>query len=161
MELYRETLQYIIVTIAKSYAVIISVNLVALIATLVLKKKFNIKKIRNLLIAILICACLSAGFVLIPRVIDLKQNSFVTLENGKLFVGSTNSISVGGSIMFYGFADAFSADGNSVKLTGINFFDLPQSPNPNQEYYGDIVYAEHSRQLIAVENQPTEVQKDG
>ncbi len=161
MELYRETLEYIIGIIAKSYAVIISVNLIALIATVALKNKFNLKKIKALLTVILICACLSASIVLIPRVVDLKQNSFVTVENGKLSVGSTNSTSSGGSIMFYGFADAFSADGNSVKLTGINFFELSQRPNSNQEYYGDIVYAEHSHQLIAVENQPTETQKDG
>lgn len=150
---YREILETIIETIVKSYAVIISVNLVALIASIVLRNKFNLKRVRNALSVILICICLSAGVVLIPRLIDLNQNSYITIEDGRLSVGSTNSTSSGGSIMFYGYADAFSADGNSIKLVGINFFEL--SSNPYEEYYGDIVYAKYSRQLIAVEDQST------
>lgn len=156
LEAYRDTLEYIIGVIAKSYAVIILVNLVALIVSIVLKNKFDLKKIRVALSGILICICLSASVVLIPRLIDLNQNAFTKIEDGRLFVGSTNSIGSGGSIMFYGYADAFSADGNSVRLTGINFFDLPQSPDPNQEYSGNIIYAKYSHQLIAVEQLDTE-----
>lgn len=149
IEAYRETLEYIIEIIIKSYAVILSVNLGALIACILLKNKFNLKKIRILLIVILICASFSATFVLVPRVVDLQQGNFVTIENGKLTVDETNVLKNSGSIMFYGLADAFSSDGNSIKLFGINFFEL--SPNPYEEYYGDIVYAKHSRQLIAIE----------
>lgn len=156
LDAYRDTLAYVIGVIAKSYAVIILINLSALIVSVVLKNKFNLKKIRVALSVILICVCLSASVVLIPRLIDLNQNAFITIEDGKLSVGSTNSTGSGGSIMFYGYADAFSADGNSIKLTGINFFELPLSPDPNQEYFGDIVYAEHSRQLIAVKQSATE-----
>ena len=50
--------------------------------------------------------------------------------------------------MFYGLADVFSKEGKSFKLLGVNFFELSQ--NPNEEYYGDVVYAKYSRQLIAV-----------
>lgn len=150
MDIYRDTLEYIIGVIIKSYAVIISVNLVALIICTVLKNKFNLKKIRVLLTVILICASLSAGLVLVPRLVDLNQSAFITIEDGKLSVDETNVLKNSGSIMFYGSADAFSSDGNSIKLMGINFFELSSS-DPYQEYYGDIVYAKYSRQLIAIE----------
>lgn len=94
--------------------------------------------------------CLSAIFVLVPRLIDLKQNTFVTIENGKLVIDETNVLKNSGSIMFYGYADAFKSDGSSTKLLGVNFFEWP-SAEPNQEYYGNIVYAKYSRQLIALE----------
>lgn len=151
---YKETLEYIIGTIAKSYAVIISVNLAALVASIALKNKFNLKKIRILLSVILICACLSASLVLIPRIVDLKQNSFVTIEDARLSIDETNVLKNSGSIMFYGYADAFSADGNSIKIYGVNFFELSQ--NPYEEYYGNIVYAKYSRQLIAIEGNSTD-----
>lgn len=150
MDLYRDTLQHIIEIIAKSYIVIILVNLCALFFSFVLKNKFNTKKISITLTVILICVCLSASFVLVPRLIDLKQNTFVTIENGKLVIDETNVLKNSGSIMFYGYADAFKSDGSSTKLLGVNFFEWP-STEPNQEYYGNIVYAEYSRQLIALE----------
>lgn len=149
IEAYRETLEHIIGIILKSYAAILLVNLVALIASVILKNKFNLKKIRNLLIVILICSSFCATLVLVPRVVDLQQNNFVTIENGKLTVDETNVLKNSGSIIFYGLGDAFSSNGNSIKLLGINFFELP--PNPYEEYYGDIVYAKYSRQLIAIE----------
>lgn len=150
MDLYRDTLQHIIEIIAKSYIVIILVNLCALFFSFVLKNKFNTKKIIITLTVILICVCLSASFVLVPRLIDLKQNTFVTIENGKLVIDETNVLKNSGSIMFYGYADAFKSDGSSTKLLGVNFFEWP-STESNQEYYGNIVYAEYSRQLIALE----------
>lgn len=150
MDLYRDTLQNIIEIIAKSYIVITLVNLCALFFSFVLKNKFNTKKISITLTVILICVCLSASFVLVPRLIDLKQNTFVTIENGKLVIDETNVLKNSGSIMFYGYADAFKSDGSSTKLLGVNFFEWP-SAEPNQEYYGNIVYAEYSRQLIALE----------
>lgn len=150
MDLYRDTLQHIIEIIAKSYIVITLVNLCALFFSFVLKNKFNTKKISITLTVILICVCLSASFVLVPRLIDLKQNTFVTIENGKLVIDETNVLKNSGSIMFYGYADAFKSDGSSTKLLGVNFFEWP-STEPNQEYYGNIVYAKYSRQLIALE----------
>lgn len=150
MDLYRDTLQNIIEIIAKTYTVITLVNLCALFFSFVLKNKFNTKKISITLTVILICVCLSAIFVLVPRLIDLKQNTFVTIENGKLVIDETNVLKNSGSIMFYGYADAFKSDGSSTKLLGVNFFEWP-SAEPNQEYYGNIVYAKYSRQLIALE----------
>ncbi len=150
MDLYRDTLQYTIEIIAKSYMVIILVNLCALFFSFILKNKFNTKKVSIALTVILICACLSASLVLVPRLIDLKQNKFITIENGKLVLDETNVLKNSGSIMFYGYADAFKSDGSSTKLLGVNFFEWP-SAEPDQEYYGNIVYAEHSRQLIAIE----------
>lgn len=44
IEAYKETLEYIIETIVKSYTVILSVNLVALIVCVLLKIKCNLKK---------------------------------------------------------------------------------------------------------------------
>lgn len=150
MDLYRDTLQNIVEIIAKTYTVITLVNLCALFFSFVLKNKFNTKKISITLTVILICVCLSASFILVPRLIDLKQNTFVTIENGKLVIDETNVLKNSGSIMFYGYADAFKSDGSSTKLLGVNFFEWP-SAEPNQEYYGNIVYAKYSRQLIALE----------
>ncbi len=150
---YTEILENIIEIIVKSYAVIISVNLAVLIVTTALKNKFNFKKIRTFLTVVLICACLSASIVLVPRFIDLQQNSFITIENARLSIDETNTLRNSGSIMFYGIADAFYSDGNSIKIYGVNFFEL--SPNPYEEYYGDIVYAKHSRQLIAIKDKTT------
>lgn len=150
MDLYKDTLQHIIEIIAKSYTVITVVNLCALFFSLALKNKFKTKKISITLMVILICVCLSASIVLVPRLIDLKQSTFVTIENGKLLIDETNVLKNSGSIMFYGYADAFNNDGSSIKLLGVNFFEWP-STEPNQEYYGNIVYAKYSRQLIALE----------
>ena len=154
MDKYIKTLEYTIEVIAKTYMVIILVLLCTLFLCLILKNKFNTRKISMILTILLICAFLSAGVLLGPRLIDLKQNSFVTIENGRLLVDDTNSVSSGGSIMFYGFADAFTKDGSSTRLLGINFFELP-SAEPNQEFYGDIVYAKYSRQIIALEESGT------
>ncbi|MBR3995069.1 MAG: hypothetical protein IKI97_07290 [Clostridia bacterium] len=148
IEAYKETLEYIIETIAKSYTVILSVNLVALIACVLLKNKYNLKKIRVLLIVILICASFCFTLVLVPRVVDLQQSNYITIEDAKLVVDETNVLKNSGSIMFYGIADAFPKEGKSIKVLGVNFFELSQ--NPKEEYYGDIVYAKYSRQLIAV-----------
>ncbi len=152
MDLYRDTLQHIIEISAKSYVVIILVILCALFFSFVLKNKFNTKKVSIALIAILILVCLSAGVVLVPKLADLKQNSFVTIENSKLVIGETNSTGSGGGAVRIsgGYAYAYKSDGSSIQLVGVNFFELPSS-EPNQEFYGDIVYAEHSRQLIAIE----------
>lgn len=149
IEAYKETLEYIIETIVKSYAVILSVNLIALIVCTLLKNKFNLKKIRILLIVILICASFCFTLVLVPRVVDLQQSNFITIEDAKLVVDETNVLKNSGSIMFYGLADVFPQEGKSIKLLGVNFFELSQ--NPNEDYYGDVVYAKYSRQLIAIE----------
>lgn len=149
MDVYRDTLEHIIGIIVKSYAVILSVNVIALVVCILLKKRFKLKKIITLLTVVVICICLSASLVLVPRVIDLNKNAYIIVEDGKLLIDETNVLKNSGSIMFYGYADVFYPDGNSVKIFGVNFFELSQ--NPYEEYHGDIVYTKYSRQLIAIE----------
>ncbi len=152
MDLYRDKLQHIIEISAKSYIVIASVILCTLFISFVLKNKFNTKKVSIALTALLVLVCLSAGVVIGPKLVDLKQNAFVTIENSKLVIGETNRTGSGGGAVRIsgGYAYAYKSDGSSIQVIGVNFFEWPSS-EPNQEFYGDIVYAEHSRQLIAIE----------
>lgn len=150
MEDYREILLYTISIITKTYFVYMLSIVIALILCFIFKNKAKVRKIRNGLLAVLVCVLIAYSVLFIPRYIDLKNDSYIKVEEAALSIDETNTIKNSGSIMFYGYADVFLKDGGSIKVFGINFFEFPTS-DPYEKYYGDIVYAKHSRQIIAVE----------
>lgn len=150
MQDYIEFLKSTTITIAKSNALIFSLLLVFLIIVLLFRKKYNVRNIIKAISVLLSAIVIESGFLLIPRVIDIKQESFVIIENANLVVDSTNSTYEDGSIMFYGTAYIIDSQGKSNYVLGLNFFDL-SSMDPNKDYYGTAVYAEHSKQLIEFE----------
>lgn len=151
MDAYREILEHIIYATVKSHIIVASGLVVIAIICFLLKKKFNTKEIVKWSLIIAAVICLKAGVQTIPAVIDLKQNSFVTIEDGRLVPYRSSNHRFNAVAEFnQGEAYAIDKSGNSVGVCGTDFFDA-LSDKDVQEIYGDIVYAKHSGQLIAVE----------
>lgn len=152
MENYKEVLTYTIGMITKIYLVYGSVLMLAFIVSVIIKNKLNTKKVYRTLLVFFICTLISYAILVIPRLIDLRTDSYVQVKDATLIIDETNTISKSsGSIMFFGYGDVLSTEGDSVDVVGINFFELPSS-DPYVKYVGDIVYAKYSRQIIAIEN---------
>lgn len=113
-----------------------------------MSKKFNTKKIKSILCTLLAVVVVECGILLIPRAIDIKQESFVIVQNAELSIEATNSTYDDGSVMFYGYGYIIDSENNSELVFGLNFFDL-SSINKEKLKNGKAVYAKHSRQLIS------------
>ena len=151
MDAYREILKHIIYATVKSHIIVASVLVVIAIICFLLKKKFNTEEIVKWSLIIAAVTCLKAGAQTVPAIIDLKQNSFVIIEDGRLvpYKNSNPRLDLIAKLN-QGEAYAIDKSGYSVGVCGTYFFDA-LSDEDTQEIYGDVVYAKHSRQLIAVE----------
>ena len=154
METYNEILTDIILWVSKIYAVLFGVLIIALILCLLLKKKFNTKYLTIVVAGFLLCEIASYMIFSVPRVIDLKNESYVTVENSTLILDTSNNNPKGSNVMFFGYAHIMPENGKSIRVSGINYFDLTGINELDPEdYCYDIVYAEHSHQLIDMEKQ--------
>lgn len=152
MELYDETLIYTITTITKMYAINLGLVLIAFVVCLLLKKRINIKRPIQILIGIFLCGLVSYLLLIVPRVVDLKNSEYIRVENSTLIVDQFNNNPKGSNVMFFGYAHIMPKNGRSIRVNGIDFFDLSNIKNIDTAIYNyDIIYAKHSHQLIAME----------
>ena len=145
MEKYRDILIYTISAITKTYLVYIAALTCVLVFSLIMKRK----KVRNAMLVFLICTLITYSILVVPRCLDLRDDSFIKVENASITLDDFYRLST--DIGFFGFANIVSSNGKTVEVSGTNFFEWP-SADELEQFYGDIVYAKHSRQLISMEN---------
>lgn len=148
MEKYIDFLTNNIWIIVKTNLVIIGVLLLIALIGFLFRKRFE--KLSKMLKPLLIIICLivfECGILIIPRIYDIKQQSFVVVENGSFYLDATNSTYEDGSIMLYGVGRVKDEFGKETMVLGVNFFDLTNINSYNQ-YNATVVYAEHSRQVV-------------
>lgn len=148
MEKYIDFLTNNIWIIVKTNLVIIGVLLlIALIGFLFRKRFEKLSKMLKPLLIIISLIVFECGILIIPRIYDIKQQSFVVVENGSFYLDATNSTFEDGSIMLYGVGRVKDEFGKETMVLGVNFFDLTNINSYNQ-YNATVVYAEHSRQVV-------------
>ena len=148
MEKYIDFLTNNIWIIVKTNLVIIGVLLLIALIGFLFRKRFE--KLSKMLKPLLIIICLivfECGILIIPRIYDIKQQSFVVVGNGSFYLEATNSTYEDGSIMLYGVGRVKDEFGKETIVLGVNFFDLTNINSYNQ-YNATVVYAEHSRQVV-------------
>ena len=148
MEKYIDFLTNNIWIIVKTNLVIIGVLLLIALIGFLFRKRFE--KLSKMLKPLLIIICLivfECGILIIPRIYDIKQQSFVVVENGSFYLEATNSTYEDGSIMLYGVGRVKDEFGKETMVLGVNFFDLTNI-NSYNHYNATVVYAEHSRQVV-------------
>ena len=145
MEKYRDILMYTISAITKTYLVYATIFVVILVFSLIFKRK----KVRNAMLIFLLCTIVVYSILVVPRFIDLHSNSFIKIENAT--IERDDFYNFNSDNLFFGHANIFAADGRTIAVSGIDLFELP-STDELEQFYGDIVYAKRSRQLIAMEN---------
>lgn len=144
MEKYREILMYTISIISKIYLVYVVVLVLALIFSIIIKAK----KVRNATLGLLICTVIIYTVLVVPRFYDLQNDSFIKVENAKIKLNDMYTVST--NIMFFGHAEIIQFNGKTIEVSGTDFIEIPPSES-DKEYYKNVVYAKHSRQLIAIE----------
>ena len=145
MEKYRDILMYTISAITKTYLVYAVVLVCILVFSLIFKKK----KIRNAMLVFLMCTLITYSILVIPRCLDLRDDSFIEVKNASITIDDFYTPSTDN--MFFGHANIFQLDGKTIEVSGTDFFEFPPT-DELEEFYGDIVYAKRSHQLIAMEN---------
>ena len=145
MEKYRDILMYTISAITKTYLVYAAVLLCILVFSLIIKSK----KVRNAVLVFILCTLTAYAVLVVPRYLDLRDESFVKVENATVMMDNSYTFSTDN--LFFGHANIFLTDGKTINVSGTDFFEFPSSDELEQ-FYGDIVYAKRSRQLIAMEN---------
>ena len=130
------------------------VALLFLMLIVVLKKfvskNWNIKKPCMLCLIIMVVSLFEAAWIGIPKVVDLKENSFVTMQEVHVYtIGANLEYS---SYLYGGCAYINVPNGETIELHGTLYIDsFPQMPIAYETVYGNVVYAQHSGQLITFE----------
>ena len=145
MENYADTLMYTISAITKIYLVYVAILFCVLVFSLIFKRK----KVRNAMLILLLCTLTTYSILVIPRYLDLRDDSFIEVENASIMINDFYTFSTDN--LFFGHANIFQADGKTIEVSGTDFFEFPPT-DELEEFYGNIVYAERSHQLIAMEN---------
>ena len=154
MEAYNEILTDIILWVSEIYAVFFGILVFALILCLLLKKKFNTKYLTIVVAGFLVCEIAAYLFFAVPRFADLKSESYITVENATLIPDPSNNNPKGSNVMFFGYAHIMQKNEKSIRVSGINYFDLTGINELDYEdYCFNIVYAEKSHQLIDMKKQ--------
>lgn len=151
MQEYSDFLKETLFTILKTNMVFFSAIVLGLIIAFILRKKFNTKKIQNILITFLVVIVTECCILTIPRLIDINTQSYIVIENAELDITATQSAYPDGSVTFYGVGYVIDPDGNSHFIVGLNFFDLSLIDETKLKN-GQAVYAKYSRQLISFEH---------
>lgn len=145
MEKYRDILIYTISAISKIYLVYVAVLVSLLVLSLIIKKR----KLRNAMLIFLACTIVVYAILVVPRFIDLHSNSFIKVENATIERDDYYNFSTDN--LFFGHGNIFQVDGKTIEVSGTDLFEFPPT-DELEEFYGDIVYAKRSHQLIAMEN---------
>ena len=145
MEKYTDILLYTISSISKIYLAYASVFVCLLVLSLIMKKR----KMRNAMLIFLLCTIVVYSILVVPRFIDLHSNSFIKIENAT--IERDDFYNFNSDNLFFGHANIFQPDGKTIEVSGTDFFEFPPT-DELEEFYGDIVYAKRSHQLIAMEN---------
>lgn len=144
MEEYRDILTHTISIITKTYLVYAAVLTLVLVLGLIIKSK----KIRNAMLGLLMCTLITYAILVVPRLYDLHNNSFVKVKNATIMFDEMYTVKT--DMLFFGHANIVHYDGKTISVSGTDFLEFP-AYDLYQKYYGDIVYAKYSHQLIAME----------
>ncbi len=159
METYNEILTDVIISVSKIYAVFCGILVFVLVLCLLLKKKFNTKYMTIVVTGFLLCEIASYVIFAVPRIIDLNNKSYVTVENSTLILDPSNNNPKGSNVMFFGHAYIMQNNRTSIRVSGIDYFDLTGiNELDSEDYCFDIVYAEHSHQLINIKKQTSDTE---
>ena len=101
MEMYLDFLTKNTWIIVKSNLVILCALSVPLIITFLLRNRYKkSSEILKSLLIIISLIVLECGILVVPRICDIKQQSFVVVENGSFYLDATDSTYEDGSVMF-------------------------------------------------------------
>ncbi len=145
-EFYYENLKSSFVSIAEINIILLVLALLLLFVGIILKKQ-NLF-IKKMAIAGLVCILLESAVLLIPRAVDMQKKSFVELKNASFSVTGINGL-YDGSMTFFGVGQAIDEFGEVHTIVGTNLCDIPDK-SLGKKYFGTVVYAKHSRQIVAI-----------
>ena len=146
MEIYNSVMQDIILTLFKVYGCLIGIALLAFFIAFLFKKKINYKKVKIACLVIIGCIIFHLLYLAVPRIVDMRQEQYIVIEDATLSIESENSS--GGSRFVHGLGQVKEKSGDSITLTGIYLIDLPTDDRPYQKLNGTVVYAKYSRQIV-------------
>lgn len=146
MEIYDSVMQDVLLTLFKGYGCLIGIVLLVLLIAFLFKKKINYKKVKIACLVIIGCIIFHLLFLAVPRIVDMRQDQYIVIEDATMLTETMNSID--GSFAVYGLGYVKEKSGDSITLTGIYLIDLPSDDRPYQEFNGTFVYAKYSRQIV-------------
>ncbi|OLA48443.1 MAG: hypothetical protein BHW39_01120 [Firmicutes bacterium CAG:552_39_19] len=146
MDKYNNVLLFVLKTVAIGNSILLGIILLTVIVSIILKNKIDFKKIISVCATLFICVLAEFSFFSIPRLIDIKEQNYITIENASIDLEAMNDYD--GSFLVYGLGSVKDSDGNSLTLTGTELINLPTDSSPHQVLNGTIVYAKYSKQIV-------------
>lgn len=146
MDQYNNVLVFVLKTVVIGNSVLLGIILLVAIVSIILKSKINFKKYISVCVTLSICIFVEFSFFSIPRLIDIKEQSYITIENASITLEAMNDYD--GSFLVYGIGIVKDSNGNSLTLTGTELIYLPTDSSSHQVLNGTIVYAKHSKQIV-------------
>ena len=146
MDQYNNVLLFVLKTVVIGNSVLLGIILLVVIVSIILKNKIDFKRIISVCSILFICILAEFSFFSIPRLIDIKEQNYITIENASIELEAMNEYD--GSFLVYGLGKVKDANGNSVTLKGTELINLPTDSSPHQVLNGTIVYAKHSKQIV-------------
>ena len=146
MEKYKNLLIVVLTQVTILNAIILGVLLLTVIISAIFKNKLNFKKIASNCVVIIVCIIIEFTFFAVPRLIDIKEQDYIVCKNSSISIEAMNKYD--GSFLVYGIGKIKLEDGKSITVTGTEFVDLPTDSSSYQVFYGTIVYAKRSKQIV-------------
>lgn len=147
MEQYDNVILYVLKLVIVGNAILFGIILLAIVISLIFKNKLNYKKIINVCLTILLCGIAEFSFFTIPRVIDIKKQDYIVIENATITINAMNEYD--GSFLVYGIGKVKDTNGDSITLTGTELIGLPTDESSEQVLKGTIIYGKNSKQIVS------------
>lgn len=154
MQNYNDVLKSTLYADLSSNILFFGVALIIILLTIILNKllikKWCPKRLYALCIIVMLVSTFEAACTCIPKFLDLKENSFITMQGVHVYtIGDSIEY---GSYLYGGCAYINVPNGETIELHGTLYIDsFPQMPKAYETVYGNVVYAQHSGQLITFE----------
>lgn len=152
MEEYKMVLLNSIYMITISYSLLILLLGVVCLFFYIKKRKKFLSNAMYIVLLFVMCIA-SYSYLVIPRVVDLKNNNYVVVEDVSL--GKVKDIingRPGKHLLYFGDGTYIRVhDGSTIYLTGTEFFDFSFLNTKKEINCTLVVYAETSKQLIDIQ----------
>ncbi len=136
------------------FGIALLILLLVFILKKLMRKNWNVKRLCVVCVIVMAVSIFEIGWLCIPKILDLKENSFVTMQ-GVYVYSIGEGLDYGPSL--YGGRAYINVPGDeTIELHGTLYIEefQPASSSPNSDengVYANVVYAKHSGQLIKFE----------
>ena len=148
---YNEILTTMINAFLRAVGYLAIFNLIVIIIFLFFHKHEVAKKIIALFGVSTIILGIATVWIVLPRVRDVKNDSFVVVENAKLQYNNDDGFTLGSGSLYC-------SNGETIDVNGLDYFSF-SNPDPDSLVYGTFVYGKYSKQLIYVEQTKEDKEK--